>query len=89
MKGHHDDLIMSVSMALYVGQNAYNQLEKVNEQTKAMLSSWTVADDSTNREITKFNPGMPVLSPTGYNDAFSSNPTKKDYEQYLWLFGKR
>ena len=89
MKGHHDDLIMSVSMALYVGQNAYNQLEKVNEQTKAMLSSWTVADDSTNREITKFNPGMPVLSPTGYNDAFSSNPTKKDYEQYLWLFGRR
>lgn len=89
MKGHHDDLIMSVSMALYVGQNAYNQLEKVNEQTKAMLSSWTVADDSTNREITKFNPGMPVLSPTGYQDTFSSNPTKKDYEQYLWLFGKR
>ena len=89
MKGHHDDLIMSVSMALYVGQNAYNQLEKVNEQTKAMLSSWTVADDSTNREITKFNPGMPVLSPTGYQDTFSSNPTKKDYEQYLWLFGRR
>jgi hypothetical protein len=54
-----------------------------------MLSSWTVADDSTNREITKFNPGIPVLSPTGYNDAFSSNPTKKDYEQYLWLFNRR
>lgn len=89
MKGHHDDLIMSVSMALYVGQNAYNQLEKVNEQTRAMLSSWTVADDSTNREITQFNPGMPVLSPSSYNDTFSSNPTKKDYEQYLWLFGRR
>jgi len=89
MKGHHDDLIMSISMALYVGQNAYNQLEKVNEQTKAMLSSWTVADDSTNREITQFHPGIPVLSPSSHNDTFSSNPTKKDYEQYLWLFGRR
>jgi hypothetical protein len=87
MKGHHDDLIMSISMALYVGQNAYNQLEKVTEQTKALLNSWEVHNDSTQKSLIDFNPGIPVMSPSSYGDRFGSNPTKSDYEKYLWLFG--
>ena len=87
MKGHHDDLIMSISMALYVGQNAYNQLEKVTEQTKALLNSWEVHNDSTQKSLIDFNPGLPVMSPSSYGDRFGSNPTKSDYEKYLWLFG--
>jgi hypothetical protein len=87
MKGHHDDLIMSISMALYVGQNAYNQLEKVTEQTKAILNSWSVQTSNDHKEVTDFNPGLPVMSPSSYGDRFGSNPTKSDYEKYLWLFG--
>ena len=87
MKGHHDDLIMSISMALYVGQNAYNQLEKVTEQTKALLNSWEVHNDNTQKSLFEFNPNLPVMSPSGYGDRFNSNPTKSDYEKYLWLFG--
>jgi hypothetical protein len=89
MKGHHDDLIMSVSMALYVGQNAYNQLEKVTEQTKAMLNSWEVSNNESSQKILDFNPGLPVMSPSSYGDRFGNNPTKTDYQNYLWLFGKR
>ena len=87
MKGQHDDLIMSISMALYVGQNAYNQLEKVTEQTKALLNSWEVHNDNTQKSLFEFNPNLPVMSPSGYGDRFNSNPTKSDYEKYLWLFG--
>jgi hypothetical protein len=90
MKGHHDDLIMSIAMALYVGQNSYNQLEKVTEQTKALLNSWSVTNSEASKAVLDFNPGVPVISPSSYNDRFGSNPTKSDYEKYLWLFsGKR
>ena len=36
-KGQHDDLIMSFAMAVYVAETSFAQLEKVTEQTKAML----------------------------------------------------
>lgn len=89
MKGHHDDLIMAISMALYVGNNAYNQLEKVSEQTKALLNSWEVHNSDTSRNIREFNPGLPAMSPSSYGDKFNNNPTKGDYEKYSWLFGGR
>ena len=89
MKGHHDDLIMSISMALYVGQHSYNQLEKVTEQTKAMLNSWEVSTSEVSQKMLDFNPGLPVMSPSSYGDRFGNNPTKTDYQNYLWLFGKR
>ena len=38
-KGQHDDLIMAIAMAIYVGENSFTQLEKVTEQTKAMMES--------------------------------------------------
>jgi hypothetical protein len=90
MKNHHDDLIMSVAMALYVGQNSYNQLEKVTEQTKAMLNSWEVLSNTEQqRKITDFNPGLPVMSPMNHNNnQFNTNPSRGDYEKYSWLFGK-
>ena len=90
MKGHHDDLIMSIAMALYVGQNSYNQLEKVTEQTKAMLNSWEVQDNSEQQKrITDFNPGIPVIPSNGYNNRqFNTDASRSDYQKYLWLFGK-
>ena len=89
MKGHHDDLIMAISMALYVGQNSYNQLERVTEQTKAMLDSWSLHTSEVSKSVTEFNPGLPVMSPSSYGDKFMSNPTRSDYEKYSWLFGGR
>lgn len=90
MKGHHDDLIMSVAMALYVGQSSYNQLEKVTEQTKAMLNSWEVQSNADKQKsITDFNPGVPVLPSSGYGGRqFNTEPSRSDYQKYLWLFGK-
>ena len=84
-KGHHDDLIMAVAMATYVGENSFNQLTKVSEQTKAMLNSWTVNNNNEVTESIAFNPVMPAGIPI--HNQINQDPTKNDYQKYLWLFG--
>jgi len=80
-KGQHDDLIMSVAMALYVGETSFSSLNKVTNQTKAMIDSWTVNTNEFNRR--QFMD--PVISQQQEN--FKREATKSDYENYLWLFG--
>ena len=36
-KGRHDDLLMSIAMATYVGESSFSNLTKVTELTKSML----------------------------------------------------
>jgi hypothetical protein len=84
-KGHHDDLIMAIAMATYVGENSFNQLTKVTEQTKAMLDSWTVNNNNQVSESVAFNPVLPAGRPIHHQ--INNEPTKNDYQKYLWLFG--
>jgi hypothetical protein len=88
-RGQHDDLIMGISMAIYVGESSFNKLEKVVERTKIMLESWTVVNDNTARQQTHFDPLIP--SNNVRNDRWSrdSGPSKDDYIKYNWLFGNR
>jgi hypothetical protein len=80
-KGQHDDLIMSVAMALYVGETSFTSLNKVTNQTKAMIDSWTVNTNEFNRR--QFTD--PVIPQQQEN--IKREATKSDYENYLWLFG--
>jgi hypothetical protein len=82
-KGQHDDLIMSVAMALYVGETSFSSLNKVTNQTKAMIDSWTVNTNEFNRRQF-MDPVMPQQQENIKREA-----TKSDYENYLWLFGGR
>lgn len=87
-KGHHDDLIMAIAIATYVGEKSFSQLTKVTEQTKAMLNSWTV---NTNEESAKnivFNPNMPAGIPH-FGNNYSTEATREDYKRYGWLFNAR
>ena len=86
-KGHHDDLIMSISIALYVGESSFSSLEKVTEQTKAMLESWTVNNNESVKNVIDFNPVIPHMNQDRFRD--NSNVSRKDYENYGWLFGNR
>jgi hypothetical protein len=86
-KGHHDDLIMSISIALYVGESSFSNLEKVTEQTKAMLESWTVSNNESVKNIIDFNPVIPHMNQDRFRD--NSSVSRKDYETYGWLFGSR
>jgi len=88
IKGQHDDLIMAMAMAIYVGENSFTKLEKVTDQTKAMMESWLVNETPVKNSSKEFNPGLPVMPANQYNhhrriDGY----TKKDYEDYGWLFG--
>jgi hypothetical protein len=82
-KGQHDDLIMSIAMALYVGETSFSSLNKVTNQTKAMIDSWTVNTNEFNRR--QFMD--PVISQ--HQENIKREATKSDYENYLWLFGGR
>lgn len=87
-KGQHDDLIMAIAMAIYVGENSFTQLEKVTEQTKAMMESWMVNETPVKNTSNEFNPNIPVM-PGGINqNRMNRNATKDDYKNHSWLFGK-
>ena len=79
-KGQHDDLIMSVAMAIYVGESSFTQLSKNMNQAKVMMEAWSVNTNDM-KQTTYFNPivGMD-------EDKHRRQATKKDYENYLWLF---
>lgn len=85
MKGQHDDLIMSLAMAIYVAESSFSQLTKVTEQAKVMLDSWKV-NSYDNQKEQFFNPSMPQNLHSN-NPVYRNQPNKSDYEQYLWLFG--
>ena len=84
-KGHHDDCIMGISMAIYVAEKSFQSLTKVVNHTKAMLNSWatTVTENKNSSEF--FNPRVPQMGRESRQ--FNSGPSKRDYQEYGWLFG--
>ena len=85
-KGHHDDLIMGIAMATYVGESSFSQLTKATDQTKAMLNSWQVNNNEEQSRNISFNPVLPS-GPMMGNQRMTNEATRKDYETYGWLFG--
>ena len=82
-KGQHDDLIMSMAMCCYVAESSFTQLTKVTEQAKVMMDSWQVSSSIPQARTQFFDP---VFEQHGKS---KNEPTKNDYENYLWLFGGR
>ena len=84
-KNHHDDCIMGISMAIYVAEKSFQSLTKVVNHTKAMLNSWatTVTENKNSSEF--FNPMVPQMGRDSRQ--YNSGPSKKDYQEYGWLFG--
>jgi hypothetical protein len=87
-KGQHDDLIMAMAMAIYVGETSFSKLEKATDHAKAMLNSWTTETSSFNESSINFNPGVPVDN-RNHGGYHRNNVTQSDYEKYLWLFGPK
>jgi hypothetical protein len=84
-KGHHDDCIMAISMAIYVAEKSFQSLTKVVNHTKAMLNSWSTVINENKNSSEFFNPMVPQMGRDSRQ--YNSGPTKKDYETYGWLFG--
>ena len=85
-KGHHDDCIMSISMALYVAEKSFQSLEKVVNHTKAMINSWATVMNENKNTSEFFNP---MVSQMGRQNPMNQGATLNDYKQYGWLFGSR
>jgi hypothetical protein len=81
MKGKHDDLIMALAMALYVGESSFSQLQKADDLTKAMLNGW-LTESNENNSIPSSEPVFGVVG--GGNSEI-----KKQYVENSWLFTKR
>jgi len=89
-KGQHDDIIMAIAMAVYVGEFSFSKLEKVTEKTKIMLESWTVSNNDEVSKQINFNPVLPSIPKNVDRYGREINTaTKNDYMTYGWLFGKR
>jgi hypothetical protein len=86
-KGHHDDCIMGISMALYVAEKSFQSLEKVTNHTKAMLNSWATHMTENKNSSEFFNPMIPQMG--RQQPGWNQGPTKQDYQKYGWLFGGR
>jgi len=86
-KGHHDDCIMGISMAIFVAEKSFQSLEKVTNHTKAMLNSWSTVMNENKNTSEFFNPMIPQMGRP--NEMYNNGPSKKDYETYGWLFGAR
>jgi hypothetical protein len=100
MKGSHDDAIMSLAIALYIGDISFTQLQRVENVNKAMIDSWTVNERTYEPNKSFYSYGT-TLDPVGfmqvdptislYNNGLSNpmNLSKEAYKEYSWLFGKR
>jgi hypothetical protein len=85
-KGHHDDCIMSISMAMYVAEKSFQSLQKVVNHTKAMINSWATTVNENKNSSEFFNPLVPQM---GRQNPFNQGPSREDYQKYGWLFGAK
>jgi hypothetical protein len=96
MKGSHDDAIMSLSMALYVADMSFNQLEKNENANKAMLESWTMTERTYEPNKSFYSYGtafdqigsMNMDNQNIYHQNNAMNVSKDVYRENMWLFGK-
>jgi hypothetical protein len=89
MEGYHDDLLMSLGMALWVMEHSFKNLERLEKQTKAILSSWVTSSN------VQSSPTRTTINPETKKPETKINPNHAAYKnvqdpkgEYAWLFGK-
>jgi len=91
-EGKHDDLLMSLGMALWVLEHSFKKLEKANKQTKAMLAGWVMVGDTDDTEKYQGNNFVPKNQRNKKSipkPKFSDNVKKNMQDpngDYMWLF---
>jgi len=91
MDGYHDDLLMAMAMCLWVIEHSFKNLERLEKQNKAMLSSWVVGSPATKEEpassnfVSKENRNKVATPKPKFNPAISKN-MQDPLGQYMWLF---
>jgi hypothetical protein len=87
-KGQHDDLIMGISMAIYIAESSFSKLEKATDQAKSMIESWAIVNNESVKKETHFDPVIPNQNVLNERMGLNNNgPSRDDYQKYGWLFG--
>jgi hypothetical protein len=87
-KGQHDDLIMGISMAIYIAESSFSKLEKATDHAKVMIDSWAVIDNDSVRKESHFDPVIPNQNVLNERMGLHNNgASRDDYQKYGWLFG--
>jgi hypothetical protein len=86
MDGYHDDLLMSLGMCLWVLEHSFKNLERLEKQTKAMLSSWLGGANDTTSVMTEKQKKL-VEVQQKINPAHSAyKNVQNPVNHYMWLF---
>ena len=88
-RGHHDDCIMSIAIALYAAEAAFPSLVKVTNHTKAMINSWATHVNENTERSDFFNPMIPQFPNQNGMGRPNQQVSREDYQKYGWLFGIR
>lgn len=91
MEGYHDDLLFSLGIALWVLEQNFKNLERVNKKTKAMLDGWAMGsgdDKSVKTNFDKFNKGANADKEVINRNKrlLQQNNIQDPNGEYLWLF---
>jgi hypothetical protein len=86
-KGQHDDLIMGISMAIYIAESSFSKLEKSTEQAKSMIDSWAVVNNESVKKEAHFDPLIPNQNILNERMGINNGASREDYQTYGWLFG--
>lgn len=85
MEGYHDDLLMSLGMALWVLEYSFKNLERLEKQTKAILNSWMATSNTQGASISGLDPQTgkevkKIVPQSNYKN--HADPRG----EFLWLF---
>ena len=86
MDGYHDDIIMALAMPIFVVQTTFKKLKQIENQTRAMLDSWTTVSNNSNKITPKQTHVNPFYSNTPTYEPKQNNGNN-DNGEYNWLFG--
>ena len=92
MEGYHDDLLMSLAMCLWVAEHSFKNLERLEKQTKAILSSWVggnALQTPQQKEVERSNSFVSKTKQIMPKPKFNPNVSKNMQDptgQYAWLF---
>ena len=90
IRGAHDDAIMGLAMALYVGELSFSQLKRSEDVNKSMIESWTLSERTYDTKDLFYSNGTDMDSVTRkFMDDSPQTPNvgKSSYQEYSWLFG--
>jgi hypothetical protein len=95
MKGAHDDAIMAMAIAMYVGDISFAHLKRNDNANKAMLDSWLLSERTYETKKSFYSHGTAFdaigsMSMDGPRQPqMGNNMSREDYQEYSWLFGRK